>query len=35
MIATVDYASFISSVPGYTAPFEYAWSGVRALNFGR
>ena len=34
MIATVDEVSLLSSVPGFTAPFEYAWSGAGSLEVG-
>src|SRR5262245_39954980 len=35
MIANADYVSLISSVPGYTAPFSYTWSGSGSLVFSK
>jgi hypothetical protein len=33
MIARVDSVSLISSVPGFSAPFDYSWSGEGSLGF--
>jgi hypothetical protein len=33
MIAHADSASLISDVPGYTAPFDYTWSGEGTLVY--
>jgi hypothetical protein len=35
MIAHADYVSLISSVPGFTAPFDYTWSGAGTLEFAK
>lgn len=35
MIAQAPSISLVSSVPGYTAPFNYTWSGEGSLVFGR
>ena len=33
MIARADYISLASSTPGFTAPFNYTWSGEGTLEF--
>jgi hypothetical protein len=35
MIANADYVSLISGVPGFTAPFDYTWSGEGSLVFSQ
>jgi hypothetical protein len=35
MIAHVDAVSLISSMPGFTAPFDYTWSGEGSLEFSK
>lgn len=35
MIARVDQVSLISSVPGYSAPFDYTWRGKGELEFAK
>jgi hypothetical protein len=33
MVATADSISLVSSVPGFTAPFDYSWDGDGSLQF--
>jgi hypothetical protein len=35
MIANASSVSLISNVPGYTAPFNYTWSGEGTLQFSK
>jgi hypothetical protein len=35
MIANAPSISLISTVPGYTAPFNYTWSGQGTLQFSK
>jgi hypothetical protein len=35
MIASAASVSLVSAVPGFTAPFDYTWSGEGELVFAR